>query len=167
MSVLQGRMHYTIFILFSLAVTGLFPPPLPFEIEIWMRNPDGESYSCEAVCFCIPYNWPLSQCITVSLQPKSQGVVNNVCHHFGLCSSAVPPLCLNTQRLLKCRERQISHLRSTAGQPLPYAQDLWLMSPAAHSHLSSPNSSRASNPFEPRLNGFWKTCYWCMGGGQA
>lgn len=33
------------------------------------------------------------------------------------------------------------------------------MSQAAHSHPSSPNSSRASNPFEPRLNGFWKTCY--------
>lgn len=47
---------------------------------------------------------------------------------------------------------------STAGQPFPYAQDLWLVSLAAHSHLSSPNSSRASNSFELRLNGFWKTC---------
>lgn len=102
-------------------------------------------------------NWPLSQHIRFSLKLKLRGIVNNVCAPSGFAGRAALSQCLCTQCLLKSQERQISHLWSTAGQPLPYAWDLWLVSPAAHSHLSSPNSSRASNPFEPRLNGFWRT----------
>lgn len=70
---------------------------------------------------------------------------------------------LSTQAPPKSQGRQISQLCSTAGQPLPYAQDLWLLSQATHSHLSSPNSSRASDLFEPRLNGSGKLATVCGG----
>ena len=117
-----------------------------WKVQLWGSFP-----------FC--YSWPLSQHIRFSLRLKLQGVMNNVWVTSGLAGRVLLPQRLSTQHLLKSQEGQISHLWSTAGQPLPYAQDLWLVSQAAHSHPSSPNSSRASNPFEPRLNRFWKTCH--------
>lgn len=130
LSVLQGRKHCGVFILFCLEENKKISldPPLSPVTPLWWRSFDGKSYSCGALFPLVCCSQLLSQQVRLCLKLKMQGVVNYTCVTSGFAGRAVLSRCLSTQYLLKSQERQISHLWSTAGQPLPYVQDLWLMS---------------------------------------